>query len=226
MLRLLAAFMVIGLAACATPTRTGPPAPIVSAPTQPPASAPSSRQGGTAAASKSEPVATYAYRVPSTIAETPAAEAPTVVSPPRSDAPRGLTATTRADSTPTPPVAYSPPPQVPDQAELPELPAAAEGLRRQAEQQRQARDYAGAAASLERALRISPQSAYLWNRLARVRLEQGMLSQAGNLAARSNALAGDQAKLKQDNWAVIGVSRRSAGDIAGANEADRLARGG
>jgi tetratricopeptide (TPR) repeat protein len=123
-------------------------------------------------------------------------------------------------------VASAAPPSVPDIAEAPELPPAADTLIRQAEQQRQARDYAGAAASLERALRISPQSAYLWNRLSRVRLEQGLVSQAGNLAARSNALAGDEARLKQDNWAIIAVSRRSAGDAAGAAEAERLSRGG
>jgi len=87
-------------------------------------------------------------------------------------------------------------------------------------------DYVGAAATLERALRIQPQEAYLWNRLARVRMEQGLHAQAGNLAARSNALAGDQAQLKQDNWSIIAVARRAGGDAAGAMEAEQKARGG
>lgn len=103
---------------------------------------------------------------------------------------------------------------------------AVEQLAQRADQQRQSGDYSGAAATLERALRIQPQEAYLWNRLARVRMEQGMLSQAGNLAARSNALAGDQAQLKQNNWDIIATAKRQSGDISGAVEAERKASGG
>jgi tetratricopeptide (TPR) repeat protein len=125
-----------------------------------------------------------------------------------------------AGATP-PPVAYAAPPPA-----TPTLPPAADGLARQAEQQRQAGDFVGAAATLERALRIQPQEAYLWNRLARVRMEQGSYAQAGNLAKRSNALAKDKPQLKQDNWDIIAVSRRAAGDAAGAMEAEQKARGG
>jgi Tfp pilus assembly protein PilF len=87
-------------------------------------------------------------------------------------------------------------------------------------------DYVGAAATLERALRIEPGEAYLWNRLARVRMEQGQYAQAGNLAARSNALAGDRPQLKQSNWSIIAAARRVGGDVAGAVEAEQRARGG
>jgi Tfp pilus assembly protein PilF len=99
-------------------------------------------------------------------------------------------------------------------------------LAQQAERQRQAGDYVGAAATLERALRIQPQEAYLWNRLAHVRMEQGRYAQAGNFAQRSNALAKNQPALQQDNWGMIAVARRTAGDIAGATEAEEKARGG
>jgi Flp pilus assembly protein TadD len=108
---------------------------------------------------------------------------------------------------------------------VPGLPPAADALARQAEQQRQSGDYAGAAASLERSLRIAPREAYLWNRLARVRLEQGQAGQAGNLAARSNDLAGDTPTIKQDNWRIIAESKRRAGDVAGAGDAERRASG-
>ena len=101
----------------------------------------------------------------------------------------------------------------------------ADALRIQAEQQRQSGDFPGAAATLERALRIQPQDARLWNRLARVRMDQGLHSQAANLAARSNALAGDQANVRQDNWSIIAAAKRQAGDAAGAEEAERKARG-
>jgi Flp pilus assembly protein TadD len=108
---------------------------------------------------------------------------------------------------------------------VPGLPPAADALARQAEQQRQSGDYAGAAASLERSLRIAPREAYLWNRLARVRLEQGQSGQAGNLAARSNDLAGDTPAIKQDNWRIIAEARRRSGDITGASEAEQRASG-
>jgi len=101
---------------------------------------------------------------------------------------------------------------------------AAEILIRQAEQQRQARDYVGAAATLERALGIQPHEAYIWNRLARVRTEQGMYDQANYLASRSNVLAGDQVALKKDNWRMIAIALRATGDTAGASEAERKAR--
>ena len=106
------------------------------------------------------------------------------------------------------------------------MPPAAQALASQAEQQRQSGDYAGAAASLERSLRINAPAdskAYLWNRLARVRMEQGQTSQAASFAARSNDLAGGNATVKQDNWRIIAESKRRAGDVAGASEAERRA---
>ncbi len=123
-----------------------------------------------------------------------------------------------------PPEPVKPPPAPPIAA--PNLPPAAQTLASQAEQQRQAGDYAGAAASLERSLRIDApreDKAYLWNRLARVRMEQGQASQAATFAARSNDLAGGNAVVKQDNWRIIAESKRRAGDTAGASEAERRA---
>jgi Tfp pilus assembly protein PilF len=105
----------------------------------------------------------------------------------------------------------------------PTLPAAAQALASQAEQQRQTGDYTGAAASLERSLRISPREPYLWNRLARVRMEQGQTAQAGNLAARANDLAGKNGDVKKDNWRIIAEAKRRAGDTTGASEAEKRA---
>jgi hypothetical protein len=107
----------------------------------------------------------------------------------------------------------------------PSLPPAASKLAGQAEQQRQAGDFAGAAASLERSLRIAPREAYLWNRLARVRLEQGQAAQAGNLASRANDLAGGKEDIKRDNWRIIAESKRRSGDLAAASEAEQRAGG-
>jgi Flp pilus assembly protein TadD len=68
-----------------------------------------------------------------------------------------------------------------------------------AEAQRAAGDLDGAAATLERALRIERRNAHLWNRLAQVRLQQGQYDQARSLAAKSDALAGDAPGLLRDN---------------------------
>ena len=57
-------------------------------------------------------------------------------------------------------------------------------------------------------------------------MEQGLTAQAGQLAARSNDLAGNQGNIKQDNWRIIAESRRRAGDMAGASEAEQRAGGG
>ncbi len=90
---------------------------------------------------------------------------------------------------------------------------------------RESGEFNRAAASLERALRIEPSNPYLWNRLARLRLEQGRLGEAADFAAKSNALAGEAAELKKDNWRMIALARRSAGDLTGARAAERKAEG-
>ncbi len=76
------------------------------------------------------------------------------------------------------------------------LVASADELRRNGE-------YGRAAASLERALTISPQSAELWHQLARVRLAAGESDQAAQLAAKSNALAGNDPELRARNQDIL-----------------------
>ncbi|HEU4352230.1 MAG TPA: tetratricopeptide repeat protein [Burkholderiales bacterium] len=78
---------------------------------------------------------------------------------------------------------------------------------------------AGAAASLERALRIEPRNPRLWHELARVRLKQGQFAQAENVAARSNSWAGDDRALRAENWRLIAESRSARGDTDGAKAA-------
>lgn len=232
MKRLLSSLMSASLlAACAGQPRTEPPAPVESSRSTGVRSAPAPTP---AEQTEEQTVEVYAYRPPSSAPDALPAESspvegdleagsmsalPSEQATPVGAEPVGAEDAARA---PVPPVvAYAPPPPA-----TPTLPPAADGLARQAEQQRQAGDYVGAAATLERALRIQPQEAYLWNRLARVRMEQGSYAQAGNLAKRSNALAKDRPQLKQDNWSIIAVSRQAAGDAAGAMEAEQKARGG
>lgn len=66
---------------------------------------------------------------------------------------------------------------------------------------------ANAAASLERALRIEPRNPRLWQELARVRLKQGEYAQAESLAARSNAWAGGDERLRAENLRLIEEAR-------------------
>lgn len=76
-----------------------------------------------------------------------------------------------------------------------------------------------AAASLERALRIEPRNPRLWQELARVRLKQGDYAQAESVAARSNSWAGNDNRLRAENWRLIAQAREARGDAAGARAA-------
>lgn len=87
-----------------------------------------------------------------------------------------------------------------------------------AQQQTQQTQYNEAAATLERALRIEPRNAALWQALARVRLQQGQPEQAASLAVKSNALA-ETDRIRAGNWRLIGEAALARGDTAGADQA-------
>jgi tetratricopeptide (TPR) repeat protein len=95
----------------------------------------------------------------------------------------------------------------------------------QAHSQSSAGQLEAAGGSLERALRIEPRNPRLWQELARIRLDEGQYRQAENLAAKSNALAVDDGRLRAENWRIIGQARSKSGDMAGAQAAfDRADR--
>lgn len=77
----------------------------------------------------------------------------------------------------------------------------------------------GAAAALERALRIAPQNAVIWQRLADIRLQQKRYDQAIQLAIKANSLAADDRLLQARNWRIIAQARDYKGDKAGAQAA-------
>jgi len=68
-------------------------------------------------------------------------------------------------------------------------------------------DLSTSAASLERALRIEPNNAGLWSRLAEVRLRQGDRAQAEQLALKANGLAGGDAALRSRNDKIVAQAR-------------------
>lgn len=102
--------------------------------------------------------------------------------------------------------------------------AAVRALLETARNQRQAGNLTEAVATMERALRIEPRNARLWNQLAHLRLEQQQPELAAELAAKSNVLAATDAELKRDNWLLIGQARRATGDMEGARSAERKAQ--
>jgi len=115
---------------------------------------------------------------------------------------------------------YTPPPRF---KAKPVTSAAVSDLLQTAIRQKNAGNMVGAAATMERALRIEPRNAHLWNQLAEVRLSQRQYSQAEDLAAKSNALAAADKELRRNNWLLIAKARRSVGNIPGARLAENKA---
>jgi Tfp pilus assembly protein PilF len=109
--------------------------------------------------------------------------------------------------------------------ERPEPPAVASennavlALAKNAREDMSAGRLGGAAANLERALRIEPRNPMLWHELARVNLHQGQANQAAQFAGKSNSFAGDNEQLRAANWRLIGQALTQTGDQAGAEAA-------
>lgn len=177
---------LLAMAGCSPAVRQGPPAPIIG-------------PGGSGAPPPSGNVTVTPLKAPeiTTVEQTPAPPSP------RPEA--------AAPSDPAAPAANQPAGEDREQVALAAprtMSKAVKTLLQQAELQRSAGDLTGAAATLERALRIEPDSAYVWNRLAHVRAEQGQSGLAGELAAKSNAFAGGDESLKRDNDRLIARSRK------------------
>jgi tetratricopeptide (TPR) repeat protein len=78
--------------------------------------------------------------------------------------------------------------------------------------QRRVGNWASAASSLERALRIEPRNGRLWSRLAQVRYDQKAWLKAVQLAAKSNTLSGGNFNLLRQNWVLMANSYDALGD--------------
>jgi Tfp pilus assembly protein PilF len=119
----------------------------------------------------------------------------------------------------TPPAPEQKPEPPPPAVSAPKETIAVAGLMETARAESATGNLAGAAAALERALRIEPRNPRLWHELARVRIKQGQHAQAESVAARSNSWAGDDKALRAENWRLIAESRRARGDSEGAKAA-------
>ncbi len=74
-------------------------------------------------------------------------------------------------------------------------------------------------ATAERAIRMDPTNARLWNLLARIQLEQGNYSQAEQLSIKSNLLGKNHKRLQAENWRIIEKALREKGQISEAERA-------
>lgn len=83
------------------------------------------------------------------------------------------------------------------------LSLAGEALLIQGVNERRAADYAAASATLERALRIEPSAPELWLELARVRLLEGNIEQARQLAGKARSLAGNEVSITDQADAIL-----------------------
>ena len=97
-------------------------------------------------------------------------------------------------------------------------------LLEEADQLRTAGDFVGASARLERAQRIAPTEPEVYFQLSSLRLEQGSLEDAVNIATQGVDLSGADQAMKRDLYTVIARAKDALGDASGASEARRLAR--
>jgi hypothetical protein len=106
----------------------------------------------------------------------------------------------------------------------PVLGAASQSLVAQAQSQAKAKNYAVAASSIERALRIEPANALLWIELGKVREAEGNHVQAENMGRKAASLT-NAPRASSAAWRLIADALRARGKTAEAREAAQRADG-
>lgn len=100
---------------------------------------------------------------------------------------------------------------------------AAIALADQAATQRAQGDLQGAAAQLERALRIEPRNPFLWLLLGQIHLEQSDTEQARQMARRARSLASGNPYVTGPAWRIAEAAWRAEGHTDQADQAARSA---
>jgi len=103
------------------------------------------------------------------------------------------------------------------------LSSATKALVSQARSQTAAGEFATAAATIERALRIEPANPLLWIELGKVREAEGNHVQAEAMARKGLAMAGNDTRAQSAAWKVIAQSLRARGRTGEAREAEARA---
>lgn len=136
-------------------------------------------------------------------------------------APGGTPAETRP--APTPPPVEEPQPLPPPIVREPTLGPASRALVGQAQTQAASKNYAVAAASIERAMRIEPDNPLLWIELGKVRQAEGNYQQAENMGRKAASMAVNAPRTQAAAWSLVAESLRARGKNAQAREAEERA---
>jgi Tfp pilus assembly protein PilF len=120
----------------------------------------------------------------------------------------------------TPGVPEQPPRPPPKQFKLGPATAA---LVAQAHRQATTGNYAPAAATIERALRIEPENPLLWIELGQIRLSEGNAAQADGMGHKALALATGDTQAQASAWRLIADSLRERQRNQEAADADKKA---
>lgn len=124
----------------------------------------------------------------------------------------------------SPPTTVEEPQPLPEPASRePELGPASRALVGQAQKQIAAKNYAVAASSIERALRIEPGNPLLWIELAKVRQAEGNYVQAENLARKAISMSVQAPKTQAQAWQLVAETYRARGKNIEAQQADAKA---
>jgi hypothetical protein len=133
----------------------------------------------------------------------------------------------------TPPLETQPapgPPPVEESQPLPEpvirepvLSPASRSLVGQAQTQLASKNFAVAASSIERALRIEPDNALLWIELGKIRQAEGNYVQAENMGRKALSMAANAPRAQSSAWSLIADSYRARGKNTEARDAQTRA---
>ncbi len=125
-----------------------------------------------------------------------------------------------APGTPEPQTPVPAPPSAPSQPTKQfRLGAASSALVKQARGQSGKGDFAGATATVERALRIEPDNPLLWIELGQVHLNEGNAPQAESMGRKAVALATGDPNAQSASWRLVGDALRARGRTLDATEA-------
>jgi tetratricopeptide (TPR) repeat protein len=122
-----------------------------------------------------------------------------------------------------PPSTVEQPQPLPPAVREPTLGAASRALISQAQTQMATKNYAVAASSIERALRIEPDNPLLWIELGKVRLAEGNYVQAENMARKAVSMSVNAPRAQSSAWRLIADAYRARGRNIEAQEAQARA---
>lgn len=105
----------------------------------------------------------------------------------------------------------------------PVLSPASRALVGQAQTQLASKNFAVAASSIERALRIEPDNSLLWIELGKVRQAEGNYVQAENMGRKALSMAANAPRAQSSAWSLIAESYRARGKNTEARDAQMRA---